>query len=182
MSALPPKADICGANGNVRYGTIADIPPSMVVSDQLGARGRTILISVNSPGRVSTSIVPACCFTMMSWLIERPRPVPSPVGFTALLRRQPLAASRFGCFVAPSHCLPRGSAQGIVTVQISTLVNRCDVRFGSLVDIRAAKRHVRFTPKSGHVRCNWVSAKGQKQTSHLIRSPRRRRQAATEAR
>src|SRR5262249_49074235 len=35
---------------------------------------------------------------------------------TALLRRQPLATSRFGCFVAPSHCLPRGSAQDIVTV------------------------------------------------------------------
>ena len=29
-----------------------------------------------------------------------------------------------------------------------------DVRFGSKADIRAAKRHVRFTPKSGHVRCN----------------------------
>ena len=36
MTALPPKADICGANGNVRYGPIVDIPPSMVVSDQLG--------------------------------------------------------------------------------------------------------------------------------------------------
>src|SRR5262249_861898 len=45
-----------------------------------GVRGRTILISVKTPGCVSTSIVPACCFTMMSWLIERPRPVPSPVG------------------------------------------------------------------------------------------------------
>ena len=43
--------------------------------------GRIILISVNSPGFVSTSIKPACCLTMMSWLIERPRPVPSPVGF-----------------------------------------------------------------------------------------------------
>ena len=29
----------------------------------------TILISVNSPGCVSTSIVPACCFTMISWLM-----------------------------------------------------------------------------------------------------------------
>jgi len=43
-------------------------------------RGKTTLISVNSPGRVSTSIEPACCLTMMSWLMESPSPVPSPVG------------------------------------------------------------------------------------------------------
>jgi hypothetical protein len=29
-----------------------------------------------------------------------------------------------------------------------------NVRFGSKADIRAAKSHVRFTLKSGHVRCN----------------------------
>ena len=28
-----------------------------------------------------------------------------------------------------------------------------NVRFGSKADICAAKSHVRFTPKSGHVRC-----------------------------
>jgi hypothetical protein len=28
------------------------------------------------------------------------------------------------------------------------------VRFGSLADICSAKAHVRFTPESGHVRCN----------------------------
>ena len=28
-----------------------------------------------------------------------------------------------------------------------------DVRFGSKADICSAKKHVRFTPKSGHVRC-----------------------------
>src|SRR5664279_3819911 len=44
-------------------------------------RGRTILNSVNTPGCVSTSIEPACCLTMISWLSERPRPVPSPTGF-----------------------------------------------------------------------------------------------------
>src|SRR5260370_1778988 len=48
----------------------------------LGAaiRGRMTLNSVNSPGRVSTSIDPACCLTIISWLSERPRPVPSPGG------------------------------------------------------------------------------------------------------
>ena len=30
------------------------------------------------------------------------------------------------------------------------------VRFGSKADIGNAKRHVRFTPESGHVRCNSV--------------------------
>src|SRR5262249_2001175 len=43
-------------------------------------RGRIILISVYSPGCVSTSIDPECCFTMMSWVMDRPRPVPSPAG------------------------------------------------------------------------------------------------------
>ena len=43
-------------------------------------RGNTILNSVNCPGSVSTSIVPPCRFTMKSWLIDRPSPVPSPEG------------------------------------------------------------------------------------------------------
>src|SRR5262249_42184574 len=30
-----------------------------------------------------------------------------------------------------------------------------DVRFGSKADICSAQRHVRFTPGSGHVQCNW---------------------------
>jgi hypothetical protein len=34
-------------------------------------RGNTILNSVKSPGSVSTSMLPPCCFTMMSWLIDR---------------------------------------------------------------------------------------------------------------
>src|SRR6476469_9631377 len=43
------------------------------------ARGNVIMNSVNEPGSVSTWIVPPC-FTTMSWLIDRPRPVPSPGG------------------------------------------------------------------------------------------------------
>ena len=46
-------------------------------------RGRMTLISVNSPGPVSTSIDPACCLTTMSWLNDRPRPVHSPGGLVA---------------------------------------------------------------------------------------------------
>src|SRR5689334_23453802 len=44
------------------------------------ARGSTMINSLNAPGLVSTSIDPPCCFTMTSWLIDRPRPVPSPAG------------------------------------------------------------------------------------------------------
>src|SRR5262245_25278347 len=44
-------------------------------------RGRVMRNTVNSPGFVSTSIDPPCCLTMVSWLMERPSPVPSPAGF-----------------------------------------------------------------------------------------------------
>ena len=35
---------------------------------------------VKPPGSVVTSIVPPCCLTTMSWLSDRPSPVPSPAG------------------------------------------------------------------------------------------------------
>jgi hypothetical protein len=41
----------------------------------LALRGSVMMNSVNVPGSVSTSIAPPCCLTMMSWLIDRPRPV-----------------------------------------------------------------------------------------------------------
>ena len=67
MSALPPKADMCGATSDVRFVPIADVEGLLEhFQTNAGVRGRTILISVNSPGVVSTSIEPACCFTMMS--------------------------------------------------------------------------------------------------------------------
>src|SRR6266851_9807351 len=44
------------------------------------SRGRRMMNSVNSPTRLSTSIVPPCCCVTMSYAIERPSPVPSPVG------------------------------------------------------------------------------------------------------
>src|SRR5262245_25810058 len=43
-------------------------------------RGRVMRKAVNSPGVVSTSIDPPCCLTTMSWLMDRPSPVPSPAG------------------------------------------------------------------------------------------------------
>src|SRR5271170_3903966 len=44
------------------------------------ARGRTTVNCVYAPGSVETSNVPPCCLTTMSWLSERPSPVPSPAG------------------------------------------------------------------------------------------------------
>src|SRR5262245_17933875 len=44
-------------------------------------RGNVMMNSVKEPGSVTTSIIPPCCFTMMSWLIDSPSPVPSPAGF-----------------------------------------------------------------------------------------------------
>ena len=67
MSALPPKADMCSATRDVRYGPEADIETTTGAQESnAAARGKVTLISVNSPGRVSTSIEPPCCFTTMS--------------------------------------------------------------------------------------------------------------------
>ena len=41
-----------------------------------------------------------------------------------------------------------GVASGQKTVDVG------DVRFGSEADMCSAQAHVRFTPESGHVRCN----------------------------
>jgi hypothetical protein len=49
---------------------------------------------------------------------------------------------------------------------------RADVRFGSKADMCGAKGHVRFTPESGHVRCNGpclLWAKSGHRAYHFIR-------------
>jgi hypothetical protein len=62
----------------------ASQPVEMGVTDYLWLiRGNTILNSVKSPSSVSTSMLPPCCFTMISWLIDRPSPVPSPAAKAA---------------------------------------------------------------------------------------------------
>src|SRR5262249_11932005 len=50
------------------------------LASEAAPRRSVILNSVNSPGCVSISIDPECCLTTMSWLSERPSPVPSPAG------------------------------------------------------------------------------------------------------
>ena len=80
MSALPPKADMCGANSNVRFVPIADMQAAGTFSDECRS-ARQDNPDLGELTRLCIDLdEPACCFTMMSWLIERPRPVPSPVG------------------------------------------------------------------------------------------------------
>src|SRR6202012_3787576 len=50
-------------------------PP--ILRSAASLRGSVMMNSVNTPGSVLTSMVPPCCFTTMSCLIESPSPVPS---------------------------------------------------------------------------------------------------------
>ena len=121
----------------------------------------------NSPGELlitfSTSDVAACCssasFSLCSSSAIRLGCIDGGrLAMTSDLRRiaalQRLRALRFccfaACFVAPSHCLPRGSGQGIVSTRGSTLkgvgLRPANVSFGSKADMCSANRHVRFTP------------------------------------
>src|SRR5262245_40824958 len=61
--------------------------------------------------------------------------------------------------LAPPHIAPR-SLRRYLRLKHSRrdssskgVRSKTDVRFGSKADICAVKRHVRFTPESGHVRC-----------------------------
>jgi hypothetical protein len=66
MSALPPIATSIASFGMSALG-LAGIEDDYDRSGSNAAmRGKITLISVNSPGWVSTSIEPPCCFTMMS--------------------------------------------------------------------------------------------------------------------
>ena len=79
MSVLPSGADIGRLHAQVRFVpqpdscTAANLTPSAgemgVANYPWPVRGNTILNSVKTPGSVATSMLPPCCFTMMSWLI-----------------------------------------------------------------------------------------------------------------
>src|SRR4029077_5652570 len=80
--------------------------------DKLLFLGRTIVNSANCPGSVATSIVPPCCFTMMSCVIESPRPVPSPAGL--------VVKNGLNIFSFPSSGMPLPLSR----MRISTVVPR----------------------------------------------------------
>jgi hypothetical protein len=51
--------------------------------------------------------------------------------------------------------MTKGSTWSILCCRLMHVPHTgCNVRFGSKADMYDAKRHVRFTPKSGHVQCN----------------------------
>ncbi|MFZ0622632.1 MAG: hypothetical protein WAM76_11615, partial [Pseudolabrys sp.] len=57
-----------------------------------------------------------------------------------------LRAAWYLSYVANEHV-------GIIDFAYQIANKPLNVRFGSKADVRAAKSHVRFNPKSGHVRC-----------------------------
>src|SRR6476620_8602225 len=96
MSALPPKADVCGANRHVCFGPKADIAPrryraaTLALADRLQlvtfaqATGTTLLIST-----VVATVVARIIATVVATTIGPPRRHPSPpirhVGFGLIL-------------------------------------------------------------------------------------------------
>src|SRR6185437_7491941 len=106
MSALPPKADVCGANRHVRFGPKADIAPrryraaTLALADRLQlvtfaqATGTTLLITTVVATVVArivatvvaiTTVVARIVATVVATTIGPPRRHPSPpirhVGF-----------------------------------------------------------------------------------------------------
>ena len=77
VSNVPTRSPCTAANWQWLAGEIGVVDYLWLV------RGNTILNWVKSPGSVSTSMLPPCCFTIMSWLMDRPSPVPSPEGLVA---------------------------------------------------------------------------------------------------
>ena len=72
-----------------------------------------------------------------------------PVGVTEY--RDAAAASK----TKRTVLMTKGSTWSILCCRLMHVPHTgCNVRFGSKADICSAKRHVRFTPESGHVRCN----------------------------
>jgi hypothetical protein len=51
-------------------------------------------------------------------------------------------------------CGPPSRSEQVIVLDQATTREVARVRFGSKADIGSAKPHVRFTPESGHVRCN----------------------------
>jgi hypothetical protein len=66
-----------GCRPTTRMPTFMPRPLRLSAHKRAGSR---IVNSVNSPTRLLTAIVPPCCWVTMSQAIDKPSPVPSPVG------------------------------------------------------------------------------------------------------
>ena len=79
---LKPRLEV--GDGRVRLGGFAARRDrhghARLSARAAAARGSVMMNSVNCPGAVSTAMLPPCCLTTMSWLMDSPSPVPSPAG------------------------------------------------------------------------------------------------------
>src|SRR6516162_4037832 len=126
---LPHAPTYCSAQGKAlrrpeNYARPRDSAMNVAV------RGRITLISVYSPGCVSTSIDPECCFTMMSWVMDRPRPVPSPAGFVVKKGLNILSLTSGGMPVPLSRIListqsPRSLVEAVRAGSYLSLLSCC---------------------------------------------------------
>ena len=73
-------ADAHAQIGIASKGIAAQFPCSPCSACAGMRRGNVMMNSVNEPGSLTTSILPPCCFTTISWLMDNPSPVPSPAG------------------------------------------------------------------------------------------------------
>src|SRR5215831_8807603 len=144
MSALTPKADMCGATRDVRLNCIGDHGCGFDFC------GRTAQAAPVAPLR--TGITDLTALTYVSWSrcwhdrwgnkhcgpCWRDHESHVARDFARLKER-----SQVVCPLVTQGAKPGGSK-----------TPDADVRFGSTADIAAPQHHVRFTLKSGHVRCN----------------------------
>ena len=111
-----------------------------------------------------------CCVRSSRWSGGR---VGDGVRRPARVRGRDLVARQRGCVARPRvthNCFAKGVVSGLrnhVAHRSGMIVSfgvaedaaaqrKVDFRFGSKADMCSAKRHVRFTPESGHVRRNFV--------------------------
>ena len=141
------KADMCSAKRHVRLVPIADIQRLLGASSyqrNTAVRGKIILISVNSPSCVSTSIKPPCCLTIMSWLIERPSPVPSPGGL--------VVKNGLNIFSSTSGGIPVPLSRIFISTRVPQILGRSrkhrlviatvDFRFTPRASVKSVRDHV----------------------------------------
>jgi hypothetical protein len=174
MSALPPKADILHCGRYVCFGPKADtarprheplqvLPATGIAIRSIRIREvdtRTIRIPRSAPWIErwhSRDIGPRRCDTIVfhcrdPWAARLAPEIESSRA-KASVRMWNLVSTAVAASIADS-------GMEYLTHQVRKRVGpwsnkrRVKIRFGSKADILACIGHVRFTPKSGHVRCN----------------------------
>ena len=142
---------------HVRFGSLADISQRKTACP-LYPRKRTFAVQLPCPLHSGTPDIAHEIFLNMAQTTKA-----TAIIAAAKTIRKVLVSSAMGPpFLAPVRCAYSGYPPGqlILACGARTVHRRSgplvarklvpDVRFGSLADICSAKRHVRFTPESGH--------------------------------